>query len=266
MNPTLNPEAAQKPEKQPEADWSFLPEEMADLRQAFASPQEFWAAVGQMLTLNKERQAMGAIPGEGAAPEAWNAFWLNLGRPDKADGYQLPQGYARPDITPDLAQSVGQVMDEGRAEFMRLAHAANLTQKQAETLFTLTADSVAQSLAAQPAAPSVEEVLAQLWPGAENRHLDFARRGARYLGLGVKLDECGLSRHPLVLQLAAALGKSLAEDGLKSSSGPEASLPVGEAAYKELLRIVASDAYKRQEPATVKLAEQLCSRANMQPN
>lgn len=272
--------------------WGFLPAEMSNIQQAYGSPQEFWDHVGRMTTRNLELQAMGAVPDEKANQEEWNQFWRKLGCPERPDAYRLPTGYTNRDMPPDLALGVGAIMDEGRNEFMQLAHAAHLTQKQAETLYALAGDSVARNLASQPAAtagsspsgpaaspspsstpvnfagPSAGQddpyqVVQQLWPQDTARNLDLAKRGARSLGIGTALDEAGLSSHPLVLQMAWALGKATAEDGMQRPGQADAALPVGDAAYKELLRVVATDAYKRQEPGSVALAEQLSVRVNM---
>lgn len=214
-----------------DADWSFLPEGAQRLRDGFETPDSFWAA---------------------------------LGRPEKADGYALPEVWQGEGVSQELSEKVNTLLDGDREAFMQVCHACNLTGKQAESLFGVLGGLMAESMGQEEAANAdPEAVLHSVWPSDTQKHLDAARRGARYAGLGNALDETGLSSNPLVLNLARALGEAVGESSAPGTKGWSAGMPVGERAMEEMYRVIASDAYRNNDPDAIRRVEALSRRVDL---
>lgn len=226
------------PEAQPhmstgrdEGDWSFLPEAGQGLRAGFDNPDSFWSA---------------------------------LGRPEKPEGYALPENWKGEGVSPGVAARVNEVLAADRGAFMQACHACNLTGKQAESLFSVLGGVMAESFGNEEALyTNPETVLNTVWPTDTQKNLDTARRGARYAGIGDALDESGLSTNPLVLQLAKALGDAVGESSAPGGKGWTAGMPVGERAMEEMYRLVASDAYRSNDPETIRKVEALSRRVDL---
>ena len=248
------------------ADWGFLPDGLQSLSEGFDKPEAFWAEVSQLKAMSKERQAVtGAKPESLVSEQDWNDFWKAAGRPDSPDGYKLPESWSAEGVAPEIAQAVSKTLAEDFAPIKEAFHKANLTGKQAEALYgvlgNLVADGIQDDLAGQR---SDAEIIKEVWPENTDQYLDAARRGARHAGLGSALDEAGLSKHPLVLKLAQALGEAVGEAGLPGGrGGGEAGLPRGQEAREEMYRVIASDAYKNNDPAAVRKVEALARRVAM---
>lgn len=214
-----------------EDDWSFLPEAAQGLRQGFDSPASFWAA---------------------------------LGKPESEDGYALPERWQGEGIPEDVAAKVNAILDGDRQEFMSLCHHCNLTGKQAEALFGRVGGILAGCVGRENAEQrSPEEVLRELWPKDTRKNLDAARRGAQYAGLGDALDAAGLSGNPLVLTLAKLLGEAIGESGAPGERGYRAGLPVGDQAREEMYRLIASEAYRKNDPTALRKLEALSRRVDL---
>lgn len=213
------------------ADWSFLPESARAMSQGFESPESFWTA---------------------------------LGRPESPDGYALPESWAAEGVSSEVATKVTEVLAGDREAFMRACHTSNLTAKQAESLYDVLGNILAESIGQEEAAETdPRQVLSGLWPKDTQKHLDAARRGARYAGLGEALDEAGLSKHPLVLNLARALGEAVSESSAPGKKGYVAGLPTGKRAMEEMYRLIASDAYRNNDPEAIRKVETLSRRVDM---
>ncbi|HEU6436132.1 MAG TPA: hypothetical protein VE028_01615 [Nitratidesulfovibrio sp.] len=246
--------------------FAFLPEGLKGLAEGFGKPEEFWAQAGELFGLAKERELVTGkrVPDSMASQEEWEAFHKALGRPDKPEGYTLPERFEAEGVPQELAGAVSELLSRDKGEFSALMHKHGLSQRQAEGMYRDIGSILAKSLGeSQASAPDPQKVVAELWPQDTEKNLDLARRGARALGVGDALDEAGLSAHPLVLKLAHALGEMTAEDRLRDGGGPTAPMPVGQEAYQEMLRLVGSDAYQKNDPATVRRVEQLAGRVNM---
>lgn len=234
--------------------------------EGFDKPETFWAQAGDLFRLAKERELVTGkrVPDSMASQDEWEAFHKALGRPDKPEGYTLPERFEAEGVPQELAGAVSELLARDKGEFSALMHKHGLSQRQAEGMFRDIGSILAKSLGeSQASAPDPRKVVAELWPEDTEKNLDLARRGARALGVGDALDEAGLSAHPLVLKLAHALGEMTAEDRLRDGGGPTAPMPVGQEAYQEMLRLVGSDAYQKNDPATVRRVEQLAGRVNM---
>ena len=114
------------------------------------------------------------LPGEDAAPEAWNEVYSKLGRPAKVEDYKLnlPEG-----SSPEFVQAITNKMYE-----------AGLSQKQAEALSTQYAEFGAAQMAAMAQQKSVAHenelaTLKQEWAQNWDKNLELSRRAARSLGV-----------------------------------------------------------------------------------
>ena len=247
------------------AEWSFLPDGLQGLREGFDKPEAFWAEMSRLAAMARERKALtGARPDSLVTEEDWQAFWKAAGRPDSPDGYKLPEQWTDERVDRRVAAVVNQVMAEERGALLQAFHKGNLTGRQAEALYNIICGLMAQNI--QDDLVSHKDwgtVTEELWPGETDRHLETARRGARYAGLGKALDESGLSGNPLVLRLAHALGETVGEAGMPGSSGAAEAMPRGDAAREEMYRVIASDAYRTNDPAAIRKVEALARRVDM---
>jgi len=261
--------------------FAFLPDGLQSLSEGYGKPEEFWADVSRLKGMDRELTALkGISPQTLATDEDFDKAFAALGRPADKSGYKLPEawegnlwtpeGPSDAKASPEAAAIVNKYLTAGgeREQFAHMARLCDLTQKQADKLFGLYGSLLARHAErelAQRSETDPQKVMAQLWPQDTAAHLDTARRGAKAAGLGDELDESGLSTNPLVLKLAHALGESLGEDraaGL-GGGGPAVALPTGEAAREELYRVVASEAYRNNDPAAIKRAEALSARVSL---
>lgn len=200
-----------------------------------------------------------ALKGMAKEYESPEKFWADFTPPADAEGYALPETYDLAGVEDGIAAQVNTLMAESRAEMQKLAHAAGLSPRQAQAFYGALAPLLATSVAAQAAPVDAEKVFADVWPKDTAKNVDIARRGARSLGIGDELDAAGLSAHPLVLRMAHALGMAAGEDTL-SGGGDGSALPTGDAAYREMVRLANTDAYKAREPSVVRMFEALSRR------
>lgn len=260
--------------------FGFLPDGLQSLAQGHENPESFWADVSRLKGMDSELKALkGISPETLATDEDFDKAFTALGRPADKSGYKLPEawegtlwskeGLTETKASKEATDIVNQLlMQPGeREQFADIARRCNLTQKQAGMLFGLYGSLLAhhtENDLAKQAAGDPQKVMAELWPQETAAQLDIARRGAQAAGIGDELDAAGLSANPLVLKLAHALGEAMGEDTVSGlSGGGAAALPLGEAAKQELYRVVASDAYKNNDPAAIKKAEALSARVHM---
>ena len=247
------------------SEWNFLPDGLQGLKEGFEEPETFWAEMSRLAAMARERKAVtGARPDSLVTEEDWQAFWKAAGRPDSPDGYKLPEEWTDERADRRVAALVNQVMSEERETLLQAFHKGNLTGSQAGALYNiicgLMAQNIQDELVSQKDWATVTE---ELWPGETERHLETARRGARYAGLGKALDEAGLSGNPLVLRLAHALGETVGEAGMPGSAGASEAMPRGDAAREEMYRVIASNAYRTNDPAAIRKVEALARRVDM---
>ena len=163
-----------------------------------------------------------------------------------------------------MAGGGSQGLEKDRQAFMHACHACNRTGKQAEALFGIVGGLMAENIVRErEGVVPTEQVLAELWPKDTERHLDAARRGARHAGLADELDACGLSCNPHVLRLARALGEAVGESSAPGSGGYGTHLPSGDSAREEMYRLIASDAYRKNEADAIRKVEALSRRVDL---
>lgn len=120
-----------------------------------------------------------AVPTENSPPEEWESFFQKIGRPHKADEYEMPVPEALKDVALD---------EKALTEVKAIAHKHGLTKAQMGALSEWYFGSVAQSLetvqAQQVAAKEQAEAdLKKEWGNGYAENLLLAERGASVLGL-----------------------------------------------------------------------------------
>lgn len=132
----INPEPTPEPAQNPDAgDWiKSLPEAAQndpDVTKYKTSEDFYKAYVEKREMIGKK----GIIPPkEGASEDEWGKYYNSLGRPEKAEGYQLtvPEG---------LHESI-KITEESQSVYKQMAHDLGLTQKQADGMNSLLMQAV----------------------------------------------------------------------------------------------------------------------------
>lgn len=247
------------------ADWAFLPQSLQNLREGHERPEEFWNEVAQLVRMAREREFVtGARPESFASDEEWQRFWRAAGWPDSPAGYRTPEAWSADGVAPALAEAVTKVLMADKDPILQICHAANLTDRQARSIWQHYGGIVAKVLELEETEKATAgEAQAKLWPENTDSHMAAARRGARHAGIANELDSSGLSENPLVLKLAHALGEMLGEAGMPGAGGASSVLPTGQAAKEEMYRLIGTDAYRDNDPALMRKLEALAGRVHM---
>lgn len=177
------------------------------------------------------------VPGEDATAEDWNKFYSNLGRPEKADGYEL--ALDRENLPEEFPYD-----EQSAVEFRNWAHEAGLTPKQAQQLHDKFVGHQAGNFTAmveqrKKAEGDAHRAIVDEWGGTESegykRNVELASRAIHQLGLKDAFKEGGLlSSDGAILNAKAAfamskVGKELyAEDSMAMSSSGLAANPFSE--------------------------------------
>lgn len=246
-------------------DWSFLPDGLQGLKEGFDTPEAFWAELSRLVAMINERKVItGVRPESLVSEEDWQAFWKAAGRPDSPGGYKLSEQWIDDSVDPRVSDMVGKIMSEDREALREAFYKGNLTGGQAQALYNILCGIMARNIGDDlMEQKDWSAVVKELWPGDTNNNLQLARRGARYAGLGKDLDESGLSVNPLVLRMAHALGEAVGEAGMPGGSGQAAGLPRGNSAREEMYSIIASDAYRKNDPGAIRKVEALARRIDI---
>lgn len=159
------------------------------------------------------------VPAANDAPETWDRFYKDLGRPDKPNGY----AFKRPEAIPEQFYD-----QELSGRFADWAHAAGLTAKQARSLhdaYAAEAAKVANSQlqAAEHGVQAAETLLRQEWGPEFTTKMALAERAINLGGedLRQSIRSTPLRNDPVFIAWVAKLGERLAEhklvDGLSGS-------------------------------------------------
>lgn len=197
-----------------------------------------WQTPDDALKSYRELQAHASkglqLPGSDATAEDWNAFYTKLGRPEKADGYELK---LNTEAVPE-----GFPYDEKSAiEFRNWAHEAGLTPRQAQTLHDkfvshqAGAFGSAQEMAAKREGDTHRE-LVNAWGDPDTssykQEVELMSRAVNQLGLKGALVEAGLLsndgaiRNAAVAKAFAKVGKELyGEDSMATNANGVLSNP-----------------------------------------
>jgi hypothetical protein len=232
----------------------FIPESYraASWATKYTSADDFFKGIDNLSKLAGQKQVVQGLqaPGESATEEEWSKFFGQIGRPEAADKYALPE---------DVSAPQGVNLEEERKTFTALAHKNGLTQRQAAGLFKdYMAGLSEQATKAQAGAKlSHEEALKGAFGDDAEAGLVQAKKGAQALGIGDKLDAAGLSTNPLVLQLCAKLGELAGEASFESGKATDNKETIMERAKK----LQTSPAYWT-DPKVFAEVEELYKRAN----
>lgn len=232
----------------------FIPEKYRSESWAskYDSPEKFFEGVHNLNKMIGQKEIVQGLqaPGENATPDDWNKFYNQLGRPESADKYTLPE---------DVKAFDGFDLDGEKKIFSELAHKNGLTQKQAEGLFKDYIANVNQfhEKSQESLQIGIDKAAKIAFGEKSDEGFDLAKRGAKALGIGNKLDSEGLSANPLVLQLCAKLGELVGED----SFIPGGSAETFESLREQALNIQRSPEYQRGDQALFDKVQDLYKRA-----
>ena len=178
------------------------------------------------------------LPGKDAGPEAWEAVWKKLGRPEKPEGYVLQRPADLALYSDDFAQ-----------RFRQAAHQGGLNARQAAALHDWWVQEVGQGLKAeseqgQLAEGELRRKLEIAWGSQRDEKLESARRAARHFGLAeaqlAKLE--ALTGDFRLIEALSGIGGLLGEDRLV---GRQTSMLTQEAARGELRRLEGDAEFRR---------------------
>lgn len=197
-----------------------------------------WGSADDALKSYRELQTHASkglhLPGDNATADDWNTFYSKLGRPEKADGYQLKLN------TESVPQNFP--YDEKSAiEFRNWAHEAGLTPKQAQTLhdkfvgYQAGAFTSAQEAAAKREGDTHRDLVSD-WGDADTssykQHVELMSRAVSQLGLKDALVELGALgadgavRNATLAKALSKVGKELyAEDTMATNASGVLSNP-----------------------------------------
>lgn len=195
------------PNPAPSSGLDFIPEAFRESTWAkkYTTPEDFFKGVDNMSKLMGQKQIIEGIkpPGQDATDDDWGKFFNEIGRPESADKYALP----------DLEIPGFDVKAE-RELFTSMAHKNGLTQKQAEGLYKDYLNSIKTNVTkqAEDFATKSQSALKEAFGDNFQGGFDLAKKGARAIGIADTLDQEGLSANPLILKLCAKLGEFVGED------------------------------------------------------
>ncbi|MCP4328420.1 MAG: hypothetical protein GY791_08290 [Alphaproteobacteria bacterium] len=215
-----------------------------------------WSAPGDVVQsyINLEK-LMGADrsgrtvipPKEGDAPEAFDAFYDRIGRPESAEDYLMPDAVVR-DATVDA-----ELADWGR----RTLHTAGLSQGQFDTVVTAWNEMMAERLEAEArnrtlAVNRDDNVLRQEWGDRYDAKMALAKRAARAVPGAVAdvaaaldaIESDGAPGRAGVFRLFAWLGENLIEDKLAGEGEGEFG-HTSDAARRNIAALKLDEAFQR---------------------
>jgi hypothetical protein len=161
------------------------------------------------LKLKEQMDKSVIMPDDEASQEALDEFYKKLGRPEKADKYDLPAKVEGFEVPKDFADSI-----------RNTAFEMGLSQKQAKGLYEAQVkqyQTIANEItqAYKVAMEDGEKQLKGEWRADYNANLEVARRGYQsFADQGIKelLNSTGIGNHPEILKLFHRIGKQLSPD------------------------------------------------------
>lgn len=202
-----------------ESTWrDSLPEDVRDLAARYKGDTAEDAMPEVFKSLAQAKAMVGAdtvaVPGKNAPPEKWAEFYNKIGRPEKADGYELP--------TENLPEGFA-LTDEQAAQFREVAHDVGLTPAQTASLYRHFAKFSSEGTGALKEAmekkiAANDEAIRKEYGDALDEKIDLARRGMRwaagddYEALAAFLSRTGMENDPAMVRIFHKVGRALAED------------------------------------------------------
>ena len=182
----------------------------------YKSPDDLGVA---LINAEKKIGAKGVIlPGENATDADWDKFWNELGRPDKAEGYDLGDFKPPEDLPWD---------EEAQGGALAAFHGLGLTNKQAQGVLDHYVDYIngevdRQNKDAANAAAAAETALRRELGSAYDAKMDLANRVVAQFGgaeLVEELKNNGQGRNPAMVKAFMAIGEAFGEDGPLGEGG-----------------------------------------------
>jgi hypothetical protein len=147
------------------------------------------------------------LPGDKSGPEELAAFWEKLGRPKAAGGYSFAK-------------------DENAEPFAKIAHASNLTEAQAQAVYTqmkALGEQQLQAVKQQQAAAynETEQALKAEFGTRYPEKIEYLKRGLQAAGasVGSLLQQAGIAGHPDIVRAFILFGEMTSESGGARGSG-----------------------------------------------
>jgi hypothetical protein len=199
----------------------------------YSSADEFFKGVENLNKMIGQKQIVQGlqVPAADADENQWNEFFSKAGRPESPEKYELE------DVTlPEYFD-----ISEEKKAFSEVAFKAGLNAKQTKELFKSYSEVISSKFntVTEKTKFDAETAVKEAFGNDPQTGLVLAKKGAKSLGIGDKLDEAGLSSNPLVLKLCAELGKTISEDTLiQQGSGVSK-----ESKLEEALRLQKSPEY-----------------------
>jgi hypothetical protein len=189
------------------------------LESKFTSPESLLKSyVGLEKMLGNQNKV--AIPGPNASPEERSAFYKQIGRPEKPEGYEIK----RPEKIGDKAVPAEIWSDERAGNFAKLAHNIGLTKDQANALlgFDLengikTYDGIISADAVM--AKQATDSLKAEWGGDYDKNLALARKAAVQAGGEELLSNPRLANDPGFIRAMAKVGGMIVEEPAAGARG-----------------------------------------------
>jgi hypothetical protein len=223
---TTSPEAPTAPSPTPTApapspaDWrSSLPAELKE-HPSLKDLKDVPSLATKLINAEKLVGAKGIIkPGKDAKPEEWDSYYNALGRPEKIDGYKLPE----------QGMPEGIAFDESRLnKYREAAHKLGLTDQQFSGMARMYAEDVhgfqqSQGATSQQAIASNVQALKQKWGAAYEQNDQLATDAIMAFG-GQELFDLlrqnpSLSTNPMLVEAFAKMGREIKEDEIKGTGG-----------------------------------------------
>ena len=168
------------------------------------------------------------IPGENASTDDWAKFYMRVGRPEAAEGYELP-----------VSQDPGQD-EETAGWFKQTVHALGLSKRQAEAFWKASHEMATERRKANMDALQKDQqakvtALTTEWGDDYSAKVADANRVAHKFGGAefVKmLRDTRLGDNPVMLRMLAAVRDAISEDTLRGGTvGSVKTREVGEGWY-----------------------------------
>ena len=158
-----------------------------------------------------------AIPAKDAAPEVLDEFYNKLGRPETAQGYEMPT-----ENMPDVP-----IKEELTGAFFEEAHRIGLNSQQAAALVRWQAEQAQQGQEtwqqdADLALDKATDTMRREYGKAYDEKLDMAKNAAQQYGgdeLMALLDRTGLGNEPALIKAFANVGKAVSNDEIIGGGG-----------------------------------------------
>jgi len=182
------------------------------------------------------------VPGEDATPEDWGKFYNSMGRPERHDGYAIPD-----EVDHNLRGTL-----EGIRE---TAHNRGLTEAQWSALVNAANEKAAESSSKLGELKSSWEQNAreQLGENADKR-LELANQTLEKImaddpAAAEVMKQTGLDRHPAILDALLKAGDLMGEDSAPPVGGSPSEAPgdTPEQLYTEAIELMHSEEFKNKK-------------------